>query len=248
MREKGFILSRSVRSMGLPTKLAVPVVVGVLAASVARADVVAYWGLNEGSGQTTYDATGNGNTGTLQNGVSWTNDSRSGSALYFDGLDDRVSVIKTPSVDLTQQVTLDAWIKRDSPQNGTILSRNGPFFIAVRNDRFYGGIHTDGGPEGWTHVQGTSTLALHQWYHIALSYDGSMVRGYVNDVEEASAPQSGIMVVRSQQPWIGWGEPGHDFYFHGTLDDLAIHDVAIPSPSSLLLVGAGLGSRRRKKR
>lgn len=219
-----------------------------LASSVARSDIIAYWNFDEGSGQMAYDATGNGNTGTLENGVSWTDDSISGHALRFDGVDDRVRVIKTPSVDLTEQVTLEAWIKRDSSQDGTVLSRNGPFFIAVRDNKMYGGIHTSGGSEGWTHIQGTTSLTPSAWYHVALSYDGSYVRGYVNNTLEAIAPKTGLMEVRSQQPWIGWGEPGHDRYFHGTIDNLAIHDVAIPSPSSFSLLGVGLLAGRRRRR
>ncbi len=227
--------------MSLIKKIAPLIFAGstALTAPTARADIAAEWRFNEGSGFFTYDKTGNGNTGTLQNGVSWTPDSRQGYALHFDGIYDRISVIKTPSVDLTDEVTLTAWIKRDSHQDGTIISRNGPFFIAVKDNSLYGGIHTNGGPEGWTHIYGTSNLNIGDWYHVALSYDGSMVRGYVNGIEETSVAKSGSMVVRSQQPWIGWGEPGHNFYFHGTLDNIRIHSVAIPEPSLLALIGVG---------
>lgn len=105
-----------------------------------------------------------------------------------------------------------------------------------------------GGAEGWTDVAGTSNLEINKWYHISLSYDGSMVRGYVNNIEEGSAPKSGIMVVRSQQPWIGWGEPGQNQYFHGSIDEVKIHGVAIPSPSSLMQLGVGLGVVGRRRR
>ncbi len=202
--------------------------------------VVAHWGFDEGSGQTVYDSTGNGNNGTLEGGVSWTT-GISGYGLRFDGIDDRVNVAKKPSVDLTEQVGLEAWIRRDSHQDGTIFSRNGPFFIAVKNDRLYGGIHTDGGAEGWTHIQGISSLQVGQWYKVGLTYDGSFIRGYVNDVQEGIAPKNGIMVVRSQQPWIGWGEPGQNFYFNGTIDEVKLYSTAVPEPSTYAFFGLGIG-------
>src|SRR5262249_40929284 len=48
-------------------------------------DLVAYWKFDEGSGTTTADSSGNGNTGTLMNGVQWVT-GITGNALYFDGI------------------------------------------------------------------------------------------------------------------------------------------------------------------
>jgi len=63
-------------------------------ASVTLADLVAYWPLDEGSGDTTADLTGNGHDGTLKDGVAWeTTDVHVGAAaLSFDGTDDYVEV------------------------------------------------------------------------------------------------------------------------------------------------------------
>ena len=33
------------------------------------------------------------------------------------------------------------------------------------------------------------------------------------------------MVVRSQQPWIGWGEPGQNQFFHGSIDELKVSGI-----------------------
>lgn len=238
--------------MSLANKIVAPALTSgllALASLTSRADIVSQWNFNENSGLTTYDSTGNDNTGTLQNGVQWTTDSREGYALRFDGTDDRVSVLGTSVMNLTENVSLEAWIKRDSMQDGTIFSRNGPFFIAVRNNHFYGGIHTNGGPEGWTDIEGTSNLALNQWYHVAMSYDGATIRGYVNSIEEASSPKSGIMVLRSQQPWIGWGEPGQNQYFSGVIDNIKVHDIAAPSRGTLTLLALGglMAARRARK-
>ena len=196
---------------------------GCVSASVEK--MVAYWKFDDGVGAVAYDLTGNGNQGSFEGGVSWTSDSKGGYALSFDGVDDRVNVVKTSSMDVTKKVTMEAWIKRSSDRNGTIFSRNGPFFIAVRDNKLYGGIHTDGGPEGWAHISGKSLLKVGRWYNVKIVYDGVSVKGYVNGVQEANVSKSGIMVVRSQQPWIGWGEPGQNQYFHGVIDELKVSGI-----------------------
>lgn len=188
---------------------------------------IAQWRFDEGFGTTTQDSSGNGNHGNLQNGITWTTDSRSGNALQFDGVDDRISVTRTPSVDLTEAVTLEAWIKRQSNTDGTIISRNGPFFMAIRNNVAMGGVLAGpGNSHSWTEVHGTTQLQQNVWYKVKMTYDGNQLKIYVNDVIDNSVPKIGQMPVISQQAWIGWGEPGQNQYFTGILDDIAIYDYA----------------------
>lgn len=82
-------------------------------ASVTLADLVAYWPLDEGSGDTTADVTENGHDGILKNGVVWeTTDVHLGSAaLSFDGTDDYVEVPDHDALDLSNEFTIAAWIK-----------------------------------------------------------------------------------------------------------------------------------------
>ena len=208
---------------------------------------VAYWPFNEGSGTITADTTGNGNTGTLSGGVSWTIDSTGGSALHFNGIDGYVPTNHAPSVDLTDQVKLEAWIKRESNADGTIISKNGPYYLGIINNKINGRVYA-GNPPSWEIVSSTTDLQLNQWYHLIMTYDGSYIKVYVNGIEEGSAPKTGLMPVVSQIVTIGWGEPGVNFFFNGIIDgtkinnqaivplqeSLMIKNATIPSPSSLL--------------
>lgn len=64
--------------------------------------------MDEGSGTTAYDKSGNGNNGTLYNGASWT-DGKYGKAVSFDGENDYVRV---PADFLpTNAITVCLWIK-----------------------------------------------------------------------------------------------------------------------------------------
>jgi len=59
--------------------------------------LVAAYDFDEGSGTSAPDISGNGNTGTLS-GPTWNASGRRGSALSFDGVDDRVLVPDSTSL------------------------------------------------------------------------------------------------------------------------------------------------------
>ena len=106
--------------------------------------LVAYWSFDEGSGNTAYDGSGNGNDGTII-GTTWS-EGIYGKALYFDGDNDYVNftspVLNTPSYSIC------AWVKPDSITGGTdmyVIANGGEgggtgFYI---NTEWAGGFNGD---------------------------------------------------------------------------------------------------------
>lgn len=184
----------------------------------------ALWHMNEGSGNQVYDKSLHGNDGTIIGGAEWV-EGRYNYALKFDGIDDKVSVPYSRSIGELEEVTLEAWIKRSSSADGMVVSKNGPYFLSVRDNKVEGGVYA-GNPPSWIHVRGVTQLELNRWYHIAMSYDGSFVRIYLNGFEDASAPKTGNIYVTGQGLHIGWGEPGHNQYFNGIIDEVRISNIA----------------------
>ena len=76
----------------------------------APSGLVAAYTFAEGSGGTTADVSGNGNTGTLIGGTAWSTSGRFGKAVSFDGANDLVSVTDAPTLDLTSGMTIEAWV------------------------------------------------------------------------------------------------------------------------------------------
>ncbi len=163
-------------------------------------------------------------------------------SLEFDGIDDRVVIVKTPSVDLVNSVVLEASIKRKSDADGTIIAKNGPYYLGIRNNKVTGGVYTnDGNCPGqcvtpglntWTHVGGRTILEVDKWYRLKMVYDGQSVSVMVGSEPnidmlslENSVPKTGQMPIVSQQVFIGWGEPGLDQYFHGVIDEIWIRTI-----------------------
>jgi hypothetical protein len=163
------------------------IVLLALAATVslvsANGGLVSYWPLDEGSGDMAYD-TVNGNNGTIVE-ANWV-DGKFGTALDFDGVDDYINIPDHPSLDITGDLTLAAWIKIDE-----FLTSEGLHLYIVSKDtlgavnRSYGiGVDLSwGNPlhpffivfgEGsYDIVWGTGALALNTWYHITGVFDAS---------------------------------------------------------------------------
>ena len=70
--------------------------------------------MNEGSGATLADTSGNGHTGTLVNGPAWVaGQATYGQALSFDGVNDAVSVANPSALNVgTSDFTFELWVKR----------------------------------------------------------------------------------------------------------------------------------------
>ena len=92
-------------------------------------------------------------------------------------------------------------------------------------------------PEGYVHTNadigdaGTAAVALNTWTHLAVTFDGSTLRMFVNGVQVSSASVAGSMGASTGPLRIGgdsvWGE-----YFKGQIDEVRIYNRAL-SPGEI---------------
>src|SRR6185312_4650110 len=95
--------------------------------------LVGYWNLDDGSGTTAADSSGNGNTGTLRNGAPWTTGTVGG-ALQLNGSNQDVRVANSSSLNVTgTELTLAAWIYPTSATNGDIIHKDAQYSIYRRS-------------------------------------------------------------------------------------------------------------------
>src|SRR5262245_15194792 len=81
--------------------------------------------LDEVSGSTAIDVSGNGNNGRLLNGAAWT-PGRTNGAVSFDGVDDNLVIDGSTTIrSITSGVTVAAWVYRTTNQGGgvAVISR-----------------------------------------------------------------------------------------------------------------------------
>jgi Concanavalin A-like lectin/glucanases superfamily len=97
----------------------------VSAAEKKDADLIGYWGFNEGKGETTKDLSGNGNPGKILNGK-WVGNGITGKALQFNGVDTFVDFGKSKLFDISKDYTISVWLKIGKVKKGmTIMNKAG---------------------------------------------------------------------------------------------------------------------------
>ena len=221
------VLAAVARDIGnnLATSSSVTVTVSNTAQPPASGLVAAY-AFNEGSGTTTADRSGNGNTGTLS-GAAWSTAGRTGTALSFDGVNDRVNVNDSASLDLRGGMTLQAWVYPTALAGWrTVLlkERSGGLVYALYADE---DVPT---PSAYirigsvdVRVAGSSALPLNTWTHLAATYDGATLRLYVDGQEVGSQPQTGLIQVSTGRLRIG-GNAVWTEWFAGRIEDVRIYN------------------------
>jgi hypothetical protein len=189
--------------------------------------LVAGWSFDAGSGSTVADASGNGNTGTIS-GATWTA-GKYGGALAFNGTSARVSVPASASLGLSSAMTLMAWIEPTATQSGwrTIMQREtNAYFLNASNTASMrpSGGGTFGGST--TYVGGPTANPVNAWTHVAVTYDGSTLRLYVNGTQVSTGAASGTIQSSTSPLWIGGNNP-YGEYFQGLIDEARVYNRAL---------------------
>ena len=168
-------------------------------------------GFEEGAGTVTVDNSGQGNHGLLS-GPAWTTQGKFGSALSFDGIDDWVTVADANSLDLTTGVTLEAWVK-PSELSGypSVLVKEASNPVGL----CYQLYANNGSPEPGFYIytssdrmsHGNAPLPVDAWSHLAATYDGAMMRIFVNGIEVGSFAESTSITTSTNPFRIGGDAP-----------------------------------------
>jgi hypothetical protein len=209
-------------------------------ASSVSADLVGWWRLDDGSGTTAVDSSGNGNEGTLKGDPKWAL-GQIGGALELDG-DDYVECGNSGILNITEQITLAAWVKPDLafayPNWSGIIMRGGPNPTVAPFDTFafyyHGpnqqlGFKTTGtDPAAWMPLAAPG-LFDGQWHHVAAAYDGTVKTVYLDGEPIGTAESTGSIVTSNSYLLLGAGRdltpPTH--YLVGLIDDARIYDEAL---------------------
>ncbi len=210
----------------------------------AHAELVAWWRLDEGSGMMAFDSSGNGNDARFEGSPAWVEDGKFGKALKFDGSSDYLAAPDSESLDINaDQLSIAAWINgEDWPAANHIVRKvadtgtGSIYIIRVQPDTVRVYLNTSAGE---TIVQGTTVLTTNEWYHVALIYDGTEARIYVNGQLDISMNVSGEVSESNNELRIGRGEPAG--YFIGMIDDVRLYNHAL-TESELLSAMEGSGA------
>ena len=191
------------------------------------------WGFSEGSGTTTADGSGNGNTASLLNGPSWVA-GKYGSGLSFDGVNDNLSVANSGSLNISgSAITISMWINPATLTGDSVVL--GKFWNTRMTSPYYQyGVELSAGrpqffvgtASGLVGVGSDSAIALNQWSHLAIVYNGSQVQFYVNGSLVSSKSLSAAMTARGMTLRMGADADPWQF-FRGVLDNVRIYNRSL---------------------
>jgi hypothetical protein len=175
------------------------------------------------------DASGNANHGLLENG-SRRIAGKLGDALYLSKDRDYVSIGDVHDFTGTAPFTVALWAK-DSKPAGRLVSkekstdpREGWLIFSSKNEgryvleRWQSGAHDD---INFEYPSG-------QWNHIAFTYDGAHMKGYLNGKLAAGPTESAKSIQPTFDPLVvGARSDARTGFYQGMLDDIRIYDRSL---------------------
>ncbi|MBW8781514.1 MAG: alginate lyase family protein [Verrucomicrobia bacterium] len=211
-------------------------------AAVTFTQPKAYLKFDETSGTTAADATGNGWTGTLVNGPTWST-GRSNNTVDMDGSDDYVSLPSGVVNGLTT-CTLMAWVNLDATANWARVFDFGTgttnyMFLTVKNGspgkmRF--AIRTASVSEQI--IDGTA-LPIGGWHHVVVTLNGATGTLYLDGVQ---AGQNTAMTLTPSSlgnttlNYLGKSQFSADAYLTGRVDEFRIYGRALSATELTSLI------------
>ncbi|MCK5285930.1 MAG: LamG domain-containing protein, partial [Candidatus Pacebacteria bacterium] len=201
--------------------------------------LVGQWALDSESLKSstiTGDKTPYENDGTISGAILTTDQmGQSNRAMSFDGTDDYVSIGDNDVFDISEEITISAWIKPTAfPSRGGILvdrisnSTTGYLFTTVSSGLSFGSYNGS----SWDNVLDTSSgeLTLNEWQYVVTTFksnDQAVI--YVNGQSVASKSVSGSMYIPTTHNIVIGREayPEGSQFFNGSISDVRIYNRAL---------------------
>jgi len=201
--------------------------------------LVAYYALDNNA----EDGSGNGNHGTLQGTPQWV-EGLIGEALQFNGSTDYVEVADAPGLDITNTITIAVWVKANTfgDWRGFVTKglETAPYAMQMWGDgslRFGWNWDSPAGAVGDGLRNSNAKIPLGEWAHLAVTYDGSTLRFYINGGLDTREVDVSLVFGTNDEPLtLGCDFPGGDEYFDGAMDDVRIYDRAL-LPGEVMFLG-----------
>lgn len=211
-------------------------------------DLFSWWKLDDGSGTSAVDSSGNGNTGTLVNSPSWVGGKIGTGALSFvSGNHTYVSSSNFVSgADLS--MSFSAWVyptSYDNSQNSVIEGSNFASGIDVSSSAQF--EFTDRVPS--THTYTGATIPLNTWTLLTVVCTADLAGGYANDtvtmyvngsqVKQDTTSGACANNFTSQAYYVGTlGYSAGNYGWTGYIDDVRLYDKRALSSSDVSAIYA----------
>lgn len=192
-----------------------------------------YWRVGETSGTTAADASGNNRPGTYQGGYTLAQAGAlvgdADGAVRLGGVNGSVQRANPAGLILTAGLTVEAWCWLDQyragDNSGVVMKVNE---VLLRTDnglanRMHARVFLSG--SYGTAAAAPNPFPLGQWVHVAMTWDGALLKLYQQGVEVASVARTGTEA--SQTSPLLVGTEGSSGWWQGVVDEFAVYGTAL---------------------
>ncbi|MGD8781553.1 MAG: FG-GAP-like repeat-containing protein, partial [Ignavibacteria bacterium] len=153
-------------------------------------------------------------------------DEEPGYALEFDGVDDYVNCGNNSILNIENQITIEAWIYYQGGESfPRIIDKSlAPSIYINKSNSLLGWYGEIGGSVEDFTFPGTE-IPQNEWTHIAVTYDGSDVKAYINGNYKVGLSYTGTLTTTSDDLIIG-NNSSTNRTFLGKLDEIRIWNIA----------------------
>ena len=222
-------------------------VLSLVFAGSARAELIAWWRFDEGSGTTAVDSSGNGYDGEVIGDAEWVA-GQLGSAIYFNGSN---ASVRAPHIPLDSRTfTITMWVYPElytseqvvfsqTQSRSTDISMHfriyGPGSGRVRMGFYNNDLDT------------TMTIDEENWYHITFWYDyeNQNRRIYIDGNLEAEATATPFLAPSGNTVIGSWDASSQ--WYRGIIDDVQIYDHALDEGEIQPVGGHPTQSQHRRR-
>jgi hypothetical protein len=216
--------------------------------------LVSHWKLDDGSGAVATDSVG-GNDGILQGDATWA-EGLFGGALLLDGTGDYVDCGSKPAFNITDAVTLTAWVQARGdfayPDWSGIIMRGGAnidtFAFYYNGPSQQLGFKTTGCTPEWYATGANTATALFDgdWHHVAATYDGKTKVVYLDAVVVGTVATTGRIETSNGRLFLGAGRDLNPTTHHlcGRIDDARLYKRGLSAADIKELVPPKVQARK----
>jgi len=179
--------------------------------------LIGYWKLDGNA----LDETGK-NNGTVTGAVV-TNKGKYGQAYEFDGVSSLVNIGDFDDAEGINEVTVSMWVKRFSAPSSSyqyIIYKSGVYSFRQGASLEAALYNSTGGATAT--CTGATWLDVNEWHHWGISYDGSIIRSYIDGSECGNKSLMGPLQSNSNSFYIG-GYGGSQ-EMNGIIDEVRIYN------------------------
>ena len=219
--------------------------------TIRAEDLVLYLPFDAGVGTTAIDASKHGNNGIVHN-ARWVQ-GKEGEAIELTGQRDGwVEVPDSPSLDITDEITLMAWVHptRFTDEWLRIIVKTwagdtAPWMVyglyqqGASNGKTGFIMSVDGGREVRCGNGPSPQLPLNQWTHLTATYDGTRMKLYYNGELKVETAATGRIDTNDVPLSIGRNSEGNREHYVGLIDEVAIWNAALDESEIKRAMGTG---------